>query len=331
MNSFGNLFNISIYGESHGRGVGIVVDGCPAGVSLDAGDFEKDFARRRSGRTGTTPRKERDLPLIVSGVFRGHTTGSPINIMLENRDVRSGDYSKVTRVPRPGHADLVAMKKYGGYQDYRGGGHFSGRLTAGIVAAGVIAKKIIRPAHAAAKLIQAGGSKDVKKAVETALKKKDSVGGIVECRITNLPAGLGEPFFGSVESLMSHILFSIPAIKGVEFGSGFGAASMTGSEHNDPIIDREGTTLTNHAGGINGGISNGNEVLFRVAVKPTSSISRSQSTINLGTGKMTDLEIEGRHDVCIALRVPVVVEAAAAVVLADLSLIEQNINRVYKS
>lgn len=331
MNSFGSLFSISIYGESHGRGVGIVVDGCPAGVPLDVGDFEKDFSRRSSGRPGTTSRKERDLPLIVSGVFRGHTTGTPINIMLENRDVRSGDYSKATHVPRPGHADFVAMKKYGGYQDYRGGGHFSGRLTAGIVAAGVIAKKLIRPAHVAAKLIRAGGSKDIKKAVEIALEKKDSIGGIVECRITNLPAGLGEPFFGSVESLISHILFSIPAIKGVEFGSGFGAASMTGSEHNDLIIDREGTTLTNHAGGINGGISNGNEVLFRVAVKPTSSISRSQSTIDLSTGKMTDLKIEGRHDVCIALRVPVVVEAAAAIVLADLSLIEQKIHRVYRS
>jgi chorismate synthase len=330
MNSFGTLFRISIFGESHGESVGIVIDGCPSGIPLEQDDFEGDFSRRKSGAKGTTPRREPDIPRIMSGVFNGHTTGAPLTILFENTSARSGDYSRMTDIPRPGHADFTASRKYGGYQDYRGGGHFSGRLTLALVAAGVIAKKIIRPASVSATLIEAGGTGDIRAAVDRAVEEQDSIGGIVECRIGGVPVGLGEPFFDSVESVMSHIIFSIPAIRGIEFGTGFRAAAMRGSEHNDNIIDADGTTETNHAGGVNGGITNGNEIVFRVAVKPTSSTGRPQRTMNFRTGEMEVLKIEGRHDTCIALRVPVVVEAAAALVLADFMLQSQETKRVFK-
>jgi len=320
MNSFGKLFRISIYGESHGPEVGILIDGCPAGLSLEEKDFEKDLLRRKSGAKGTTPRLEGDQPLLKSGVFKGKTTGAPLLIAFENTNTRSKDYESLKETPRPGHADFTAQKKFGGFQDYRGGGHFSGRLTLGLVAAGVVAKKIIAPVYVKAVLKEAGGDKDIEKAVNRAIEKKDSIGGIIECEAGNVPVGLGEPFFESMESLLSHMMFSIPAVKGIEFGAGFEAARMTGSEHNDLIIDTKGTTETNYAGGINGGISNGNPIVFRVAVKPTSSISLPQHTINLKTGKRTDLVIEGRHDTCIALRVPVVVENGTAIALADLLL-----------
>ncbi len=330
MNSFGKLFRISIFGESHGESVGIVVDGCPAGIPLKLADFNADFSRRRSGAKGTTPRRESDLPRIMSGLFNGHTTGAPILVIIENTSTRPEDYSRLKDIPRPGHADFTAGRKFGGYQDYRGGGHFSGRLTLGLVAAGVIAKKVIGPVEVRATILEAGGNADIEAAIDRAVEARDSIGGIVECRISRVPAGLGEPFFDPVEALISHIVFSIPAIKGIEFGSGFHAAKMTGSEHNDNIISTDGTTETNHAGGINGGITNGNEVLFRVAVKPTSSIHQVQRTMNLRSGRLEELTVEGRHDTCIALRVPVVVEAAAAVVMADLMLQAQQADRVYK-
>lgn len=320
MNNFGKLFRVSIYGESHGKEVGILVDGCPAGLSLHETDFEKDLLRRKSGAKGTTPRLESDQPIIKTGVFNGKTTGAPILIAFENKNIKSKDYESLKDTPRPGHADFVAMKKFAGFNDYRGGGHFSGRLTLGLVAAGVVAKKIIRPVTVKAALIEAGGHTDIEQAVNKAIEKNDSIGGIIECEVTDVPIGLGEPFFDSVESLISHMMFSIPAIKGIEFGAGFKAAKMTGSEHNDLIIDTDGKTETNHAGGINGGITNGNPIVFRVVVKPTSSISLSQETVNMKTGQRTNLVIEGRHDVCIALRVPVVVECATAVVIADLML-----------
>ena len=228
-------------------------------------------------------------------------------------------------MPRPGHADFNAKMKFGGYNDHRGGGHFSGRLTLGLIAAGVIAKKLINPLSVKSKLIEAGGSQDIEKAIDQALKNNDSIGGIVECRVENVSVGLGEPFFDSFESLVSHIVFAIPAIKGIEFGSGFQSAKMTGSEHNDPYIDLHGKTSTNHSGGVGGGITNGNEIYFRIAVKPTSSIAASQQTMNFETGKTGKLEIKGRHDTCIALRVPVVLEAATAIVLADLMMLEQKI------
>ncbi len=314
-------------GESHGPAVGIVLDGCPAGISLDKEDFNEDFIRRKGGAPGTTSRQEPDEPEIISGVFNGFTTGAPVGIIIMNKNVRSSDYSGVAEVPRPGHADFVALKKFAGFADLRGGGHFSGRLTTGLVAAGVVAKKIIHPVHCHADLIEAGGINDIDKAVNKALEEHDSIGGIVECSIRNVPVGLGEPFFDSVESVLGHLVFSIPAVKGIEFGSGFGAAKMRGSEHNDNLIGANGQTKTNHAGGINGGISNGNEILFRVAVKPTSSIARTQKTMNMKTGKMVNLEIGGRHDTCIALRVPVVIEACSEIVMADFMLLEQKIDK----
>ena len=330
MNSFGKLFRISIFGESHGESVGIVVDGCPAGIPLKHSDFNADFSRRKSGAKGTTPRREADIPRIMSGVFNEYTTGAPVMIMFENSNTRSRDYSKLKEIPRPGHADFTAQHKFGGYQDYRGGGHFSGRLTLGLVAAGVMAKKIINPMKVSGTLLEVGGSNDIESAVDRAMEQKDSIGGIVQCTINRVPVSLGEPFFDSVEAVMSHVIFSIPAIKGIEFGSGFQAAKMTGSEHNDNIVSKDGTTETNYAGGINGGITSGNEIVFRVAVKPTSSTHQTQRTINLTTGKLEDLSIEGRHDTCIALRVPVVVEAAAAIVMADFSLQSQQVERIFK-
>jgi len=327
MNNFGRLFKISIYGESHGPGIGVLIDGCPAGLPLDETDFETDLARRKSGAPGTTPRLEQDKPLIKSGIFNGKTTGAPILITFGNTNIKSRDYESIKDIPRPGHADFTAAQKFGGYNDYRGGGHFSGRVTLGLVAAGAIAKKLIRPIAITASLIEAGGDTDIQRAVAKAVETNDSIGGIIRCEILNAPTGLGEPFFDSMESMLSHMMFSIPAVKAIEFGAGFQAAKMTGSQHNDPFIDSSGKTQTNHAGGINGGISNGNPILFRVAVKPTSSIPQAQHTMDMKTGKMVDLVIEGRHDTCIALRMPVIVENAAAVVLADMMLWENKIAR----
>ncbi|RLD56800.1 MAG: chorismate synthase [Bacteroidetes bacterium] len=329
MNAFGKLFKVSIFGESHGTSVGIVIDGCPAGLPLKQADFENDFSRRKSGAKGTTPRQEPDTPRIMSGVFNDRCTGAPLMILFENTNTRSGDYSQLKDTPRPGHADFTAHYKFGGNQDYRGGGHFSGRLTLGLVAAGVVAKKMIAPTSVTSSILEVGGSSDIEAALDRAIENKDSIGGIIECSITSVPVGLGEPFFDSVEAVLSHMIFSIPAIKGIEFGAGFRAAKMTGSEHNDNIVSTQGSTETNHAGGINGGISNGNEICFRVAVKPTSSTHQTQRTINMLSGEMEDLTIEGRHDTCIALRVPVVVEAAAAIVIADLLLQAQEMKRIF--
>jgi len=323
MNSFGRMFRISIFGESHGIQIGVVIDGCPAGIAITENDLMEDFARRRAGGRGTTPRIEPDLPRIVSGVFRGKTTGAPLTIVFENINIKSEDYGNLWDQPRPGHADYTSQQKYGGYNDPRGGGHFSGRITLGIVAAGVLAKKIIAPATVKCTLIEAGGKKDIESAVEEAIIAKDSIGGIVKCRCTNMPVGLGEPFFDSAEALIAHMIFSVPATRGIEFGSGFNSAAMKGSEHNDNIIDKDGTTATNFASGINGGITNGNDIVFRVPVKPTSSISLPQETYNFKEGSVSTLQIEGRHDVCIALRIPVVIECATAIVLADLILQEQ--------
>ena len=329
MNAFGKLFRLNIFGESHGTSVGIVIDGCPSGLPLKQSDFEADFSRRKSGAKGTTPRQEPDTPRIMSGLFNDRCTGAPLMILFENTNTRSGDYSQLKDTPRPGHADFTAHQKFGGYQDFRGGGHFSGRLTLGLVAAGVIAKKMIAPTILSSSILEVGGSSDIEAALDRAIENKDSIGGIIECTIASVPAGLGEPFFDSLEAVLSHMIFSIPAIKGIEFGAGFRAAKMTGSEHNDTIVSNDGTTATNHAGGINGGISNGNEICFRVAVKPTSSTHQTQRTINLRSGQMEDLTIEGRHDTCIALRVPVVVEAAAAIVMADLMLQAQELKRIF--
>jgi chorismate synthase len=242
---------------------------------------------------------------------------------FKNGNTRSADYEKRREVPRPGHSDFVANKKFKGFEDYRGGGHFSGRLTVAIVAAGVVAKKCIerfsqKNITIESTLTEIGGEQDLDKGLQKAIEAKDSIGGIVECCVKNLPIGLGEPFFNSVESLISHAVFSIPAVKGIEFGAGFAAAKMFGSEHNDAIINTEGRTATNHAGGITGGISNGNDMVFRVVVKPTSSTPKEQQTLNMESGNVESFSVKGRHDLCIALRVPVILESVTAMVLADL-------------
>lgn len=362
MNSFGRIFRISIFGESHGECVGITIDGCPAGLSLSADDLAADLERRKGGQgKGTTPRKEDDIPLFKSGIFNGKTTGFPITILFENKNIRSEDYEKQRSIPRPGHADWVAHQKFGGHEDYRGGGHFSARLTAGIVAAGAIAKKLLsfvetsplaplqgrgvwgegyspleREMEGEVKLtitinaavIEIAGEKDLEKGLQKAIDAKDSAGGIVECRVNGLPVGLGEPYFDSLESSLAHIVFAIPAVRGIEFGTGFAAAKMFGSEHNDAIENMEGKTKTNHAGGIVGGISNGNELVFRLAVKPTSSTPQQQHSLNWDTGKTEDFTIKGRHDLCVALRAPVIVEAVTAIVIADCMLLEQQIKKI---
>ncbi len=495
MNSFGRIFRVSIFGESHGECVGITIDGCPAGLSLSPEDLAADLERRKGGKQkGTTPRQEDDYPIFKSGLFNGKTTGFPITILFENKNTRSEDYNKQRSIPRPGHADWVAHQKFGGNEDYRGGGHFSARLTAGIVAAGAIAKKILNltpgpspkergeeepsqfgyitntpvdwknlktfarqnrhnQTEAEEKLWQAvrnrnidgykfrrqhplagfipdfvclekrliieidggyhndseqkkyddartewleehkyyllrftndevindlnnvvktiseklsqsttlsqqsgsyppllrrgvrgevygagitieaavteiGGEKDLEKGLQKAIDAKDSVGGVVECKVNGLPVGLGEPYFDSIESSLAHIVFAIPAVRGIEFGTGFAAAKMFGSEHNDTIENMEGKTKSNHAGGVVGGISNGNEFVFRLAIKPTSSTPKEQSSLNWDTEEIENFSIKGRHDLCVALRAPVIVEAVTALVLADFMMLEQKIKRI---
>ena len=318
MNTFGTAFRVSIFGESHGKWIGVTIDGCPAGININADDFLSDLGRRKAGAPGSTPRKEDDIPDLVSGIFNGYTTGAPLTILFENTNIRSADYDGIRNTPRPGHADFVLDKKYNGFNDYRGGGHSSGRLTVALVAAGVVAKKILKDVNICARLTEAGGTADTDAAISKAIKEQDSIGGIVECRAAGIPAGVGEPFFNSLESMIAHIVFSIPAVKGIEFGSGFSSARMKGSQHNDAIIDETGATLTNNAGGINGGITNGNELVFRIAVKPTSSTPQEQQTWNRATHSVESFTVKGRHDLCIALRVPVIAEAAAAIAIADL-------------
>ncbi|MGZ8537031.1 MAG: chorismate synthase, partial [Flavisolibacter sp.] len=337
---------VTIFGESHGPSVGISIDGCPAGLSLTEEDFTADLDRRKGGmQKGTTPRKEDDKPIFISGHFNNKTTGAPLTIIFENKNTRSADYDKIKAIPRPGHADFVAHKKFDGNEDYRGGGHFSGRLTVCLVAAGVIAKKLLGLSSPSprgegrgeaaisvlAQVVEVGGEKDIEAGLQKAIDAKDSVGGIVECTVKNIPIGLGEPFFDSIESLISHAVFSIPAIKGIEFGAGFAAAKMFGSVHNDPILGDDGKTKTNHAGGIVGGISNGNDLVFRVVVKPTSSTPKDQESWNWDSKQVESFSVKGRHDLCIALRVPPVLEAVTAIVIADMMLLEQKVKRIAQS
>ena len=330
MNSFGRVFRVTIFGESHGECVGVSIDGIPAGLPLSVEDFLSDMERRKGGKQkGTTPRQEEDLPIFKSGIFNGYSTGAPVTILFDNNNTRSQDYQKHRSHPRPGHADFVAHKKYGGFEDFRGGGHFSARLTAGIVAAGVIAKKLLKDISVAAQVTQIGGETDVEKGLQKAIDAKDSLGGIVECRVNGLPVGLGEPFFDSIESALAHAAFAIPAVKGVEFGAGFKAAQMFGLEHNDTIENADGKTKTNHAGGIVGGITNGNELVYRIAVKPTSSTPQTQQTWSWDTDSVSEFSIKGRHDLCVALRAPVILEAMTAIVLTDFMMLENKIERIY--
>ena len=354
MNTFGRKFRVSIFGESHGELIGVTLDGVPAGLELSELDLEKEILRRKSGAKGTTPRIEADRPQIVSGVYDCHTTGAPLTIVFRNTNTHSSDYSLFAAMPRPGHADLTAALKWDDCQDPRGGGHFSGRLTLPIVAAGVVARKVLRDltmldetpcneinarivalggmplrdeptsSEASDGLSSSGGPEALDKPawqtlLDAAIKEGDSLGAIIECTVPDIDPGYGEPFWDSVESNLAHAIFAIPGVRGIEFGDGFRAASMKGSEHNDPIGEN-GRPSKNGAGGINGGITNGAPILFRVAFKPTSSIRKAQQTYNFATQQMDTLEVPGRHDVCFALRAPVVVESMTAIVLADLVL-----------
>ena len=298
-NAFGNTFRIALAGESHSPLMSVEINGVPEGISLSPGDFAEDIDRRRPGRKGTTARTEKDIPEIVRGVEDGLTTGTTLKLLFHNDNIDPSAYQQFAVIPRPGHADWVRRIKYGADSLTSGGGMFSGRMTLLLVAAGVVAKKIIAPMQVNARLTEVGVCSGV-------------------------PAGLGEPFFYPMEAAISQMIFSIPGIRGIEFGDGFGASRMRGSQHNDPLTDIAGHTSRNGAGGINGGITNGNPVIFRAAVKPTSSIARPQTTVNLATGRQEELIIKGRHDVCFALRVPVVVESAAAIVLCDALLSCQN-------
>lgn len=329
MNTFGRKFRVSIFGESHGELIGVTLDGVPAGLSISEKDFEQDVLRRKSGAKGTTPRIEADQPIIVSGVFEGHATGAPLTIVFKNTNTHSSDYSLFSAMPRPGHADLTAAIKWDECQDPRGGGHFSGRLTLPVVAAGVVAKKILADLtmldetpcnEVSAKIVELGGlTADWDEAIEEAIKEGDSLGAVIECTVPEIDPGYGEPFWDSVESYIAHAIFAIPGVRGIEFGDGFRAAAMKGSEHNDPIGE-DARPIKNGAGGLNGGITNGAPIVFRTAFKPTSSIRKAQQTYNFEKQEMDTLEVSGRHDVCFALRAPVVVEAMTAIALADLVL-----------
>ena len=324
MNTFGRIFRVSIFGESHGPQIGVIIDGVPEGIQLSEQDFTADIARRAAGASGTTSRREEDEPRIVSGIFDGHTTGAPLTIIFDNTDARGGDYQQFDAVPRPGHADYVASVKWDWANDPRGGGQFSGRMTLPIVAAGTVAKKVLEGMEIKARLVEVGGVPETADngniawdaLIAAAEAEGDSLGGIIECTVENVPIGLGEPFWDSAESLISHAVFSIPGIRGIEFGDGFKAAAMKGSEHNDPF-GPDGP-VKNGSGGINGGITNGAPIKFRIAVKPTSSIRKAQQTWNFEKEENDTLVIHGRHDTCFALRTPVIVEAMTAIVLADL-------------
>ncbi len=321
MNTFGNRFKVSIYGESHGKCVGSLIDFIPPGIPLKEEDFESDMSRRNPNIMGTTPRKDNSKVEIMSGVFNGHTTAQPINLQIRNQDTLIKDYTFIKNNPRPGHSDLVAKTKYNGFNDYRGGGSFSGRSTAALVAAGVVAKKVIAQKYSTvieANIHSIGGFRDYEYQLERAIEEGDSLGGMIECRVNGLPIGIGEPYFQSIESVISQMIFSIPGIKGIEFGAGFKAAEMQGSDYNDTYINSEGKTNSNNSGGINGGISNGNELYFKISAHPTSTISKTQKSFDFETEEMGEICYEGRHDVCFALRLPVIVEAATAIALADL-------------
>ena len=324
MNHFGRLFQINIYGESHGGGVGILLDGVKPGIPLSNEDFLIDLSRRKSGGLGTTPRIEPDEIKIVSGVFNGYTTGAPILLSFENTNTKSKDYSNLIDQPRPSHADYTAHLKYNGFNDYRGGGHFSGRLTLGLVSAGVVAKKMLPNVTFHTDLTNLAGSTNPKEfhdILKNAVENHDSVGGIVTLTATGLPVGLGEPYFDSLESTISHLMFSVGGVKGIEFGLGFDGVSLKGSEYNDRIGDSKGGTITNNNGGINGGISNGNPIVVKVFVKPTPSIGLKQDTFNFRNDKVEGLVIEGRHDAAIILRAMVVLQACLAIALCDANLV----------
>ncbi len=322
-NTFGEILRLTIFGASHADEVGVIIEGVPMGIHLTPQMFADDINRRRPSLEGETTRHEEDIPTIEGLDAEGYTTDNPLRISFRNGDIRSKDYSRFTRHPRPSHADIVQHRKYGEEYNLSGGGMASGRMTIALVAAGVVAKKIIDKTSFSTRLVEVGNSNDpaeFETIIAEASRTGDSVGGIVECRVTGTTPLLGEPFFDSVESIIAHLLFSIPAVKGVEFGDGFAGARKRGSERNDAIIDSAGHTLTNNEGGINGGIANGNDIIVRVAIKPTPSIALVQHSYSFDKGFIAPLVIGGRHDACIARRAAVVVEAVVAIALADLYL-----------
>ena len=351
-NSLGKLFTITSFGESHGDCIGVIIDGCPAGLSITADDIQKDLDKRRAAsKTMSTARKEGDKVEVFSGIFNGYTTGAPICLIVWNKDIDSSEYERMRDLPRPGHADYPTHIKYGGFNDYRGGGRFSGRITASFVMAGAVARKLLslvgievlahtveiggitaRPQDPA-EIIKNSSKNEVNcadpeaalkmiLAIKQAKQEGDSLGGIIEGMALNMPVGLGEPVFDTLEGDLAKAIFAIPAVKGVEFGSGFGAARKKGSENNDPFIIKQGriTTLSNNAGGILGGLSSGMPLVVRVAVKPTPSISKGQPTVNLKTMENAIINVRGRHDTCIVPRAVAVVESMLAITLCDFAL-----------
>lgn len=350
----GEHIHVSVFGQSHSPAIGVVVDGLPAGERVDMEELGRFLKRRAPGQNATsTPRKEADLPQFLSGLVDDVTCGAPLAALIENTNTRSQDYAQLRDKPRPGHADFTAQVKYGGFQDVAGGGHFSGRLTAPLCIAGGICLQMLkrRGIEVAAHIASIAGEADrpfdpmgesvetmdalkrapfpvldekagerMRKAILQAKEEGDSVGGVIECLVTGVPAGLGEPMFGGMENRLAAALFGIPAVKGVEFGAGFGVATMRGSENNDPFTVKDGklVTETNHAGGILGGITNGMPLVFRLAVKPTPSIAKQQQTVSLSKKQVEELVVTGRHDPCIVPRAVPVVEAVTALVLTDL-------------
>ena len=363
-NTFGETLKVTIFGESHGTAIGAVIDGLPPGLSFDWDKVRQEMARRAPGNSElATPRKEKDGFEILSGYFNGHTTGTPMAMEIRNTNHHSGDYALLKDYMRPGHADYTGYVKYQGFNDYRGGGHFSGRITAPLTFAGALARQVLekegifigahvlsihgiegRPFHPLGEkkelfevldretlpVMEEGAKKAMEEAILSAKREQDSVGGVVECMITGLPAGLGDPFFDSLESEMAHIMFSVPAVKGIEFGEGFSFGNLFGSEANDSLHYEEGkpVSLTNHNGGVLGGISCGSPLLFRLAVKPTASIGKRQRTINISTGEDTELSVGGRHDPCILPRAIPVIENGAALVILDLILMDRRDSHV---
>lgn len=322
MNTFGHFFRLTLSGESHGKGILLTLDGVPAGLEIDSIDFATQLLRRRKADTGTTPRQESDHFDFLTGVYRGYSTGAPLSIFIPNEDARSADYEPFLDTPRPGHADFVSQVKYFSHADSRGGGIFSGRLTVALVIAGTIARTLLARNEViiCAEIDEVGGKKEWYSLLQEAIREGDSLGGTIVCTVTGATIGLGEPFFNSLESLLSHALFSIPGVRAVEFGNGFAGCSMRGSAFNDRLATPDGSTCTNHCGGIVGGLSNGNPIYFRVGFRPTASIAQAQETLDLKTGETRKLQIQGRHDACFVLRCPVIVESVAALVLYDLLL-----------
>lgn len=335
-NTFGKIFQVTSFGESHGPAIGVVIDGCPSGLKIDLQKIGQELARRRPGQSAiTSPRKESDSFQILSGVLNQTTTGAPITLIIKNEDVDSSKYDERRFTPRPGHADYPASVKYDGFEDYRGGGRFSARVTAGWLIAGAIAKQLLAKigVSISAKIIEIGGVKENwERRIAEVMEIGDSVGGIIEGVATDLPVGLGEPVFDKLDAELAKALFCLPAVKGVEFGSGFAAARKLGSENNDAYEMRDGkvVTKTNHAGGVLGGLATGMPLIARVAFKPVASIAKPQETIDLRTNQPVTLKTEGRFDPCPVPRAVPLIEAIMAIVLCDFALRGQLLPRLLK-